>query len=213
MLESPIVLPPRIVRSLEILDFQNALAGRGRGNLEETFRRFIAVLERVGTRWALVGAHAVNFFACPRATIDMDFVVDARKLRVLLDAVRAEFGELETVDLGVALRIANLSVDLIRSDNHALFRLALDLAEEREGVRIPPPELLVVLKFLAAVSPWCNVADRKQDEADLLRLVQARGEDLDRAAALGYAQRAYPGAERELAALLERIDRGENISL
>src|SRR5436309_1689872 len=185
MLESPIVLPPRIVRSLEILDFQNALAGRGRGNLEETFRRFIAVLERVGTRWALV---------------------DARKLRVLLDAVRAEFGEIETVDLGVALRIANLSVDLIRSDNHALFRLALDLAEEREGVRIPPPELLVVLKFLAAVSPWCNVADRKQDEADLLRLVQARGEDLDRAAALGYAQRAYPGAERELAALLERID-------
>src|SRR3989442_10677791 len=213
MLESSIVLPPRIVRSLEILDFQNALAGRGRGNLEETFRRFIAVLERVGTRWALVGAHAVNFFARPRATIDMDFVVDARKLRVLLDAVRAEFGEIETVDLGGALRIANLSVDLIRSDNHTLFRLGLDLAEEREGVRLRPPEPLVVRKFLAAVSPWRNVADRKQDEADLLRLVQARGEDLDCAAALGYAERAYPGAERELAALLERIDRGENISL
>lgn len=214
MLESRIMLPSGIVRSLEILGFQNALARQKRNYVEETFRRFIGVLDRVGTRWALVGAHAVNVFSGrPRATVDVDFVVDARRLQAILEAVRAEFGELDTVDLGAALRITNLSVDLIRSDNHPLFRLALELAEDREGIRIPPPELLLVLKFLAAVSPWRNVADRKQDVADLIRLVQTLGEDLDRQTAEAYARQAYPGAERELAAALERIDRGEDISL
>jgi hypothetical protein len=104
-------------------------------------------------------------------------------------------------------------VDLIRSDNHALFRLALDLAQEREGVRVPPPELLLVLKFLAAASPWRNAADRKQDAADLIRLVQTLGEALDRTATLAYAKQAYPGAEREIASALERIDRGEDVPL
>ena len=213
MLQSSIMLPPGIATSLEILEFQNALARRGRANVEATFRRFIQVLDRVGTRWVLVGAHAVNVFVRPRATVDIDFVVDARKLGAILDGVRAEFGEVDTVDLGAALRIANLRVDLIRSDNHALFRLALDLAEEREGVRVPPPELLFVLKFLAAASPWRNAADRKQDAADLIRLVQTLGETLDRAATLAHAKQAYPGAEREIASVLERIDRGEDVPL
>ena len=206
------MLPPRIKQSFQILEFQNALAGRERANVEETFRRFIGVLDRTGSRWALVGAHAVNVFVRPRATVDIDFVVEARKLEAILDAVRADFGKLETVEFGASLRITNLSVDLIRSDNHALFRMALDLAEDREGVRIPPPELLFVLKFLAAASPWRNAADRKQDVADLIRLVQTLGEGLDRSTTLAYAKQAYPGAERELAAVLERIDRGEDVA-
>ncbi len=207
------MLPPGIARSLEILQLQNAIAGRERADMEATFRRFIRLLDRAESRWALVGAHAVNVFVGPRATVDIDFVVDAGKLGAILEAAREEFGDLEIVDVGAAVRIPSLSVDLIRSDNHRLFHLALDLAEEREGVRVPPPELLVVIKFLAAASAWRNAADRKQDAADLIRLVQTLGEGLDRAATLGYARQAYPGAEREVASVLERIDRGEDVPL
>jgi hypothetical protein len=104
-------------------------------------------------------------------------------------------------------------VDLVRSDNHRLFRAALDDAVEREGVRVPPPELLAVLKFLAATSAWRDVADRTQDRADLIRVYRAVGPEFDRPAALQYASHVYPRAEVKFDAMLNRIDRGEEVTL
>ncbi len=181
--------------------------------MEETFRRVVAVLRRTGIPWALIGAHAANAFVRPRATVDIDFVVDGPRLKAALAALESEFGKLDVVEAGAAVSIDALALDLVRSDNHALFRAALDLAQDREGVRIPPPELLVVLKLMAAVSPWHNPADRKQDAADLIRLVQTLGSDRDRDAALQHAKRAFPSGDRELARLFDEIDRGDEVSL
>ena len=202
-----------MAQAFAILRFQNQLAEREGPDLEETYRRVIDVLARVGARWSVVGAHAVNLYVEPRATVDVDFVVDARKMKPLLQALEEEFGALETTELGAALRVTNLSIDLIRGDNHPLFRAALDEAVERAGVRVPPVELLVVLKFLAASSPWRDAADRKQDVADLIRLYRAAGADFDRPAALRHASLVYPRAETEFAAILDRIDRGEDVSI
>lgn len=204
---------PRMAQAFAILRFQNALAAREGRDLEETYRRVIDVLARVGARWTIVGAHAVNLYVEPRATVDIDLVVDGRQMKPILAALEEELGPLQTTDIGAALRITNLSVDLIRGDNHPLFRAALDDAEDHQGVRVPPAELLLVLKFLAATSPWRDVADRKQDVADLIRLYRAAGADFDREVALRYGSRVYPRAEVELAAILDGIDRGEDVSV
>lgn len=171
------------------------------------------MLDKLGATWTLVGAHAVNVYVRPRATIDLDFVVDGRMLKRILAGLEAEFGALETTDIGAALRVTNLSLDLIRSDNHPLFRAALDKGAPRGGPRVPPPELLVTLKFLSAVSPWRKPGERKQDAADLINVYQSAGADFDRDAAIRYGTMVYPGAERELAAILDRIDRGEDVPL
>lgn len=202
-----------MAEAFEILRFQAALTGRTGPDLEDAYRRVIAALDRLGAKWTLVGAHAVNTYVRPRATIDIDLVVDARLLKRILTELEAEFGTLETTDIGAALRVTNLSVDLIRSDNHPLFRAALDHGRERGGPRVPPPELLVALKFLSAVSPWRKPGERQQDAADLINVYQATGADFDREAALRYGTMVYPGAERELAAMLDRIDRGEGLAL
>lgn len=202
-----------MAQALEILRFQDSLVGRTGPDMEEAYRRVVAVLDRLGARWTLVGAHAVNVYVRPRATVDIDFVVDGRMLARILAGLEAEFGELETTDIGAALRVTNLSVDLIRSDNHPLFRAALDRGEERGGPRVPPPELLVALKFLSAVNPWRKPGDRKQDAADLINVYQSAGADFDREAAVQYGATVYPGAERELAAVLDGIDRGEEVRL
>lgn len=202
-----------MAQAFAILRFQNALSHHEAPELEETYRRVIDVLARVGAQWTVVGAHAVNLYVEPRATVDIDLVVDARKMKPILQALEQEFGELQTTEIGAAVRVTNLSVDLIRGDNHPLFRAALDEAVEREGVRVPTVELLLVLKFLAAASPWRDVADRKQDVADLIRLYRAAGAELDRPAALRYASHVYPRAEIELAAILDRIDRGEDVTV
>ena len=204
-------LHPNIAQAFQILRFQSSLAGRGGPDMEDVYRRTIGVMERLGVKWTLVGAHAVNAYARPRATADIDFVVEAKKLTRVLEALEAEFGNTSTTDMGAAMRVTNLSIDLIRSDNHPLFRAALDAAEDRGGARVPPPELLVALKFLAIVSPWRKVADRKQDAADLINVYQAAGDEFDRDAAIAYGKTVYPGAERELGELLDGIDAGRDV--
>ena len=181
--------------------------------MEEIYRRVVGVLERLGAKWTLVGAHAVNLYVRPRATVDVDFVVDGRMLKRILSELEAELGPLQTTDIGAALRVTNLSIDFIRSDNHPLFHAALDQAAERQGLRVPSPELLVALKCLSAVSPWRRLGDRKQDAADLINVYQAAGADFDREAAIRYGATVYPGAERELEAMLDGIDRGENVPI
>ncbi|MBI4263510.1 MAG: hypothetical protein HY657_03965 [Acidobacteria bacterium] len=204
---------PHMAEALEILRFQSDLTGRTGPDLADVYRRVVTVLDRLGAKWTLVGAHAVNVYVRPRATVDVDFIVDGRMLKRILAELEAEFGALETTDIGAALRITNLSIDLIRSDNHPLFRAALDQAQERGGPRVPPPELLVTLKFLSAVSPWRKPGERKQDAADLINVYQSAGAEFDRQSAVQYSSAVYPGAERDFAAMLDRIDRGEDVQL
>ncbi|HEX9730972.1 MAG TPA: hypothetical protein VGG06_03190 [Thermoanaerobaculia bacterium] len=182
--------------------------------MEEKIGRVVAVFERLGARWALVGAHAVGALTVPRATADFDFVVEESKLRAILKALEQDFGDLDAVDLGPAMRLRALDVDLIRSTTHALFREALSHARKIEDWRIPGPEVLLVLKFLAAVSPWRERTKRMQDVVDLSTLFLAIGRaELDEELVRSLASQVYPGAESELEDLLGRIERGEPVAI
>lgn len=182
--------------------------------MEERIARVVAIFQQEGSRWALVGAHAIGTLAEPRATRDFDFVVEGAKLRAITRALEEEFGDLDAVDLGPAMRLRALDVDLIRSTTHSLFREALNQVRQVADWNVPVPEVLVVLKFLAAVSPWRERAKRMQDVVDLTVLVTAVGrEELDGALLKKLAAQVYPGGEKELEALLGRIERGEPITI
>ncbi len=182
--------------------------------MEERIARVVAIFQQVGSRWALVGAHAIGTLAEPRATADFDFVVESTKLRAIMKALEEEFGDLDVVDLGPAMRLRALDVDLIRSTTHPLFGEALTHVHPTAGWKVPVPEVLVVLKFLAAVSPWRERTKRMQDIVDLTVLVTAVGRDeLDGALLKKLAAQVYPGGEEELEALLGRIERGEPITV
>ncbi len=182
--------------------------------MEERIARVVGIFQQVGSQWALVGAHAIGTLTQPRATVDFDFVVEGSKLRAILKALEDEFGDLDAVDLGPAMRLRALDVDLIRSTTHSLFGEALTHARPVADWSVPVPEVLVVLKFLAAVSPWRERTKRMQDIVDLTVLVTTIGrETLDEDLLKSLAAQVYPGGEAELEALLGRIDRGEPITL
>lgn len=214
-------LPAGIVESLRILKAQRALSDRFHGrppaseapSMEETLERAVRALERTGVPWVLVGGHAVNLYVRPRATVDFDFVVDGRRLKTVVEALRAEFGPLTERSLGPAVRLEEVAIDLIRSDSHAVFRRALERAVERDGLRVVPPEVLVALKYHAAIGIWRDPEDRKLDASDLIRIYRALGDDFDREAAIELAGTAYPGADKEFRDLLDRIDRGEKLEI
>lgn len=181
--------------------------------MEERIARVVEVFGEVGARWALVGGHAVGVLTEARATDDFDFVLEDRKLGAVMDRLREVFGPLDVTDIGAAVRVLNLDIDLIRSTAHPLFARALEETQPVQAWRIPPAEVVIALKFLSSLSAWRGIERRRQDVLDLIRVYTAAGERLDLARLLKLASEVYPGAERELASLLDRVDRGEPITI
>jgi hypothetical protein len=215
-----VATPPAVAESLRILTTHRRLfgsrTGRGWGLSMSAadIPKIIEAFERVGARWALVGAHATMLLTEPRATVDFDFIVEARKLKAVLRALASEFGDLGEDDIGAAVRLKGIDVDLIRSDTHPLFAEAIAKAQPAGEWRVPPPEVLIAMKFLSAVNTWRGVDKRGQDLVDLRKIYRAVGADgLDRGYLLRLGALVYPGAERELEALLDKIDRGDPIAV
>lgn len=181
--------------------------------MEDILQRAIAAIDRAGADWVLVGAEAVNLYARPRATADVDLIIGAGRLAHVLRELRAEFQSPEEIDISAAVRIPSLNLDLIRSNSHPLFRIALERAVARGSMRIPPPEVVIALKFLSSISPWRAEDDRKQDSLDWIRVYRNQAPQLDRTEMIRLSGLAYPGAEREFQALLDKIDRGEELRI
>jgi hypothetical protein len=90
------------------------------------FEEFIAELNAHGVRYLVVGAHALAHHARPRATKDLDILIDAtpKNARRLLDAIQSFFG---SADLGyrvedvlepdwiIQLGVAPVRIDLLTS--------------------------------------------------------------------------------------------------
>lgn len=212
------LVPGAIEKSLAISATHRALFGDARGGKHrmdpKDIARVIEIFEDTGARWALVGAHAVGLLTEPRATADFDFLIEDRRLKSVLRGLETAFGELDVEDLGAATRLRAIDVDLIRATNHPLFREALDLAQKSGAWSVPPPEALLALKFLAAVSPWRKAVKRAQDMVDFRAIYEAIGrEGLDFALIRRLAGLAYPGAEREIDSILDRIERGQRIEV
>lgn len=175
--------------------------------------RVVQVFEEAGARWTLVGAHAVGLVTEPRATADFDFIVEDRKLRQILAGLGVAFGELDAEDIGAAIRVRALDVDLIRAV-HPLFKEALARSHKVGDWNVPATEVLIVLKFLAAVSPWRGPEKRTYDVGDLRSMYRAVGRDaLDVGLMMQLAALVYPRAEQDFAVLLERMDRGDPIEI
>jgi predicted nucleotidyltransferase len=131
-----------------------------------------------GVRFALIGGHAVNLYARPRATVDVDFLVageDASRLRDEL--VRRGFEVLDwRQELGSFVR-GRQRIDILIA--RGAFGLQfLDEAREIDGAPCPvvSPEALIALKLQA----FNNDPRRLQDLVDMKALVDARGASLDR---------------------------------
>lgn len=179
--------------------------------------RTIEVFRASKVRWTLVGAQAVNCFTVPRVSKDFNFIVEGSRFNGVLNALRKEFGDLEEVDIGGATRLDAISVDLIASNSHPLFKEALRISmpvRGAEGWKTPDPETLIVLKFMAATSSWRRPEKRAQDTVDLRNIYTSIGRDgLDIDRMLELSKRVYPGANKELRGMLRRIDRGDPIEV
>lgn len=169
--------------------------------------------KEVEAKWALVGAHAVGMLTEPRATTDFDFVIQGTKLARIIRLLEERIGDLGAQDIGSGVRLLSIDIDLIRSNNHPLFREAITRTRMIERWSVPVTEVLLALKFMSAVSPWRGATQKAQDFVDLRKVYENHRDALDRELLSRLADLVYRDAHTELEYLLDRIDRGDPISI
>ena len=145
---------------------------------EQLLADALRVLEGLGIAHALIGGGARNAYAEPRATRDVDFVVevDPEQLRALERALaHAGFrpatrvgGDEAVPDLVLYRDSAGRRIDVLFAhtdfERSALERAIVKPAQRDRDARVVSPEDLIVYKILA---------DRPQDRVDVIDVVRA----------------------------------------
>jgi hypothetical protein len=141
------------------------------------YEEFIGALNERRARYLIVGAHAVAFHAQPRATKDLDLLVEptAENARRVLDAMSDFFGG---ADLGYGVEdltdpgwIVQLGVAPVRIDLHAGLEGLPDFESVWAG-RVDAPFGTVDAHYLGLddLLRAKEAAGREQDRADLAAL-------------------------------------------
>ncbi|HXG04951.1 MAG TPA: nucleotidyl transferase AbiEii/AbiGii toxin family protein [Candidatus Binatia bacterium] len=136
--------------------------------------RLLALLGEHGIRHCVVGGQAVNAYAEPVVSLDLDLAVAADQVPRLEALLRERFRvEVFPHSLTVSEPGSDLRVQIQADPRYAAF---VDRAAEREvlGVRMPVAALEDVLqgKIWAALDPERRGSKRQKDLADIARLLE-----------------------------------------
>jgi hypothetical protein len=152
--------------------------------LEDALVAFADLATRIGLRWYVFGAQAVNLHGFPRATADLDLTIDLVRLtpRALIRELEkagfsARFADEDFITatrvIPVIHRATKLPIDLVIAGPGLEQQFLDEVQLHRIGNRRVPvlsPENLIVTKLLAA---------RPKDLEDVRELVASRNASLD----------------------------------
>ncbi len=143
------------------------------------YEEFVALLNARGAKYLIVGAHAVAFYAQPRATKDLDLYIESSEQNavLVLEVIREFFGgydlgltieDLCNLDSVVQLGVAPTRIDLISGlQGVADFQAAWD--RRVEGQYGAAAGQYLSLEDLIAAK---RSANRGQDRVDLEQLLE-----------------------------------------
>lgn len=145
------------------------------------------LLTRHGIEHMIVGAHALGEITGePRATQDVDVIVKQsdfdRTIKTLVGEYHLKASGNRIKDSG-----GNVVVDVL-TDAHPIYATAM-----RTGNKSPSPEMILVMKFLASVSPLRRMDKRYLDKADFYNVMQ--NTDPDEEEIMRLLQKADPEYE------------------
>lgn len=138
--------------------------------------RFLRVLSDAHVRWCVVGGLAVNAYAEPVVTLDLDLIVSAEAMSTVVDASsRAGFSsERFAHRINLSAADSDLRIQLQTDPRYASF---IDRAEPRAvlGLTLPVAAIVDVLqgKVWAFEDVTRRASKRQKDLADISRLLEA----------------------------------------
>ena len=141
----------------------------------------ISLLTERGIRYCVVGGQAVNAYAEPVVSLDLDLVMAVEQLEQAKSLFLERFNVHEFPhSVNVSMSGSDLRVQIQKDPRYASF---LERASPREvlGLRLPVAALEDVLqaKVWAAMDPQRRASKRQKDLADIARLLEAYPERRD----------------------------------
>jgi len=142
----------------------------------------VALLNSDGIKYVLIGGHLLGHLTgSPRATVDVDVIVDSGQVGRAVRALEAKFPELSVQDLVHNVRFSSQKangpraidaerIDVVRADpplfHRILERYSVNIQAKGHRILVPTFEAAVALKFAAAISPNRGADSTPQDRAD-----------------------------------------------
>ncbi|WP_405282694.1 hypothetical protein V3331_11975 [Gaopeijia maritima] len=183
--------------------------------LTSFLRKTARILDEAGVQYMLTGSLAAAYYATPRATQDVDVVIDTSEAEVgrLVDLLLAEG---LYVDRGTALTAwrtcsqfnaidpdTGWKIDLIIRKDRAFSRAEFARRERAEmfGIEVA---LATLEDVVLAKLEWASMGDPELQRGDVLRLLQNEPNRLDRSYIERWAESL--GIMQEWRSMLDRLD-------
>jgi len=181
-------------------------------------QQVISVLREAGVKnWVLMGLYGyVGYLASPRATQDVDVLVDFAEAETAIAAIVAAWPQLQVERTPVVIRFRDpgeIAIDgemkqvidlmLPNDDCYTAILKKFHRIDEATGNRIPILEAACASKFAALVSPFRQWEKKQQDAVDLRSILLPSAEIIDKKLLKKLGDLVYPDGGKELLEFLE----------
>lgn len=179
----------------------------------------VRVLNKARISFVLVGAHGLAAWRKkPRATEDVDVVVNARQVKKAVQVLLDAFPQLEPVDLPVVVRLRerdtkDVAIDVMKPLQQPyveVFKHTKKATTEGQTYRIPSLEMAMVMKFSSMTSLYRADADKFQDAHDFIQMVLANP-DFDKATVAKLASLIYEEGGKDVLEMTRKVLAGEKL--
>jgi hypothetical protein len=219
-----------MARSLRTTLWEPGRALRISSMLTDSFRRMynaaamdiqpedvIKLLNQAGAKFVLMGAHGIgHWMSEPRATRDVDVLVQKSHHRMAIRALRAAYPELLKEDYPAVTRFLDpadhkVVIDVMKPVEEIYQAALKNTTAGGKTYRIPTLEIAVACKFAALTSP--NRTERKKhlDAADLIAMVEEHSGDIKEDILFSFGEMVRPGGGGEVLKLIKDIRAGRPI--
>jgi hypothetical protein len=138
--------------------------------------RFLALLEEAQVNYCVIGGLAVNAYAEPVVSLDLDVVIAGEQLAELLPRLGACFRVVEHANsVNLAAPGSDLRIQIQTDPRYQAFAARAGTREVLgHTMRVAAIEDVLTGKIWAALDPGRRPSKRQKDLADIMRLVEAR---------------------------------------
>lgn len=184
------------------------------GQNKLTPQEIIPVLNRAGVKFVLMGTHGTEgWMSEPRATEDVDFLIQKRYHRKAIRAIQEAFPHLEMHDRRMVTRFVDpatqrVVIDLMRP--HEPFFQAVFENTVPAGFthRVPDLEMALVCKFAAMISPHRTGKKKARDVSDFMDVVDQNHGILELAKLRRLAELVHPGSGARILEFIKEAKAG-----
>jgi hypothetical protein len=182
-------------------------------------RDVIQVLNEAGVRFVLMGAHGIAGWRDePRATQDVDILVQKRYQRKAVAAIREEYPDLIVQDFPVVTRFLDPTtkkpvIDLMKPLERIHQRVFKNSIPIGDTHRIPDLEMALACKFAAMISSNRQEAKKHLDAGDFIEMVLLNLEDIELKKLRKLGDMVYEGGGAEVLSMIEAVRAGRPLRL